>query len=140
MKFLLCIFFILTSAKTNAQPLEGRWKGYYVEDADKRQGNDKQFLTIEFIKVPDSGFRVYSYTRLSGYEAQCELSLMIGSADSIFLEEVRLLNPRKRESTCFQRMRLKLVKSNNGPGIAMEGSWDSAKPECGYGRMYFRKQ
>lgn len=140
MKFFLCIFFVLSGVKISAQPLEGRWKGYYVEDTDRRHGNDKQFLTIEFVKVPDSGFRVYSYTRLSGFEAQCELSLVIGSADSIFLEEIKLLNPRKRESTCFQRMKLKLVRVDNGSGITMEGSWDSAKPECGFGRMYFRKQ
>ncbi|WP_336517670.1 hypothetical protein [Pollutibacter soli] len=140
MKFFLCAICLLFSIQLSAQPLEGRWKGYFVEDTDKRQGNAKQFLTIEFIGVPDSGYKVYSYTRLSGFEAQCELSLVVGPEDSVFLEEVKLLNPRKRESTCFQRMKLKLMKADNNAGLTLEGSWDSEKPACGHGRMFFRKQ
>lgn len=142
---ILFAYGIFFSSLIFSQSLEGEWKGSFFTNTE--------FVSMRAIASPiklyfkpydDSLYNVYSYSR--GFDARdrdtiivCKVNYRFIGKDSLYLEEVEILKPKKAKPTCFQKMYLKLSKE--GEILILSGTWKSDDKICSSdGTISFKKQ
>jgi hypothetical protein len=132
LKQLLIITFLISfSLVSISQKLAGVWKGTFETFNPGQKGTSQ--ITLKFIPGKKS-FEVLSYsTSYDSLEKKniifvCKLKYQMIGADSINLEEKKLISPAHYIGACLQKMFLK-IKKVKGDYI-MEGIWRSEETGC----------
>ncbi len=139
MKHLILVFTsVLIFGNCLSQSLEGIWKGTYTVKGYYRNTtienpNISADLKIEFTLNNDSSYTVRSYkdiTDKNGDETTqvCTVLYRMISADSIYLEEMKIIKPDNVPTICLQRMYLKIIKRKHS--ITLEGTWQTRSGDC----------
>ena len=134
----LLALFLLIGSHSFSQSLEGEWKGSFETAGTSTTTK----ITLYFTQKKDSSYKIYSYTQFKEYDGAwltvvCHVACTRISADSIYLEETKVAQPKDYRSPAFQKMSL-AVRTRDGKRI-LEGVWkDTAGSE--YGTIYFAKK
>jgi len=115
--------------------LQGVWNGQFEYNT---MGGSKSPINLYFDLKKDSTYNVYSYSRGTDSVVICSVKYKIIGTDSIYLEEDKVLRPKKDDGlSCFQNMKLRIRKKNNK--ITMAGIWNSTE-NCGRGTIAFKRK
>jgi hypothetical protein len=138
---ILSLFFFF-SGQCCAQSLHGEWQGSFTGN----YSGTKEPIALYFILQKDRSYKVYSYSKGMDYfgnefTAVCEVLYKKTGVDSMYLEEVKQIKPKRELHNCFQKMYLK-VKANEKGILILEGKWETpATKECsGFGTISFTKK
>ena len=110
--FLLPILFIILSFPCYPQLLKGEWEGSFTEKKIEYP------IYLEFTLNADRTYKVLSYSKGGfGMHAKgdniilrndsvviCTVYYKLLSSDSIYLEEIKAIQPTDISQTCFQKM------------------------------------
>lgn len=142
----LFIFLLMAmiSVSAAAQSLEGAWEGTY-SDEDYNYLNIRNEFSIQlfFQLNGDGAYSIYStsyFYKGKQNEAKiiCLLNYQMVGTDSIYLEEVKVIQAGDVESSCFQRMKLKI--DHKKKRMFLTGTWDSPGDLCSKGVIRFQKK
>jgi len=118
--------------------LQGEWIGSF-DDPDIF-GMKVSPIKLFFKLTNDSTYKIYSYSKGMDTIIVCQLDYKILQRDSIYLEETRVLLPKRNPGeSCPQRMHLKVKQRMLE--IEMEGIWEAIAPKCNMsGSIRFKKK
>jgi hypothetical protein len=126
-----------------AQPLEGKWVGYF--ETNNGLGYQKVKIMLLFSSLSDSVFNAVSVTYLKDGDTNlpdtvvCKIAGYRFDKDSIFLEETRYLSSTsKKFYGCLQKMELRF--SEKRKEYILEGKWVGKNENCGSGEMWLSKK
>ncbi len=140
--FFFTYLFVLSFFTGSSQSLAGEWSGSFTDDKyDSYPLKEPRIIPIKlyFVLNKDSSYNVYSYS--SGYDTTVvsEVGYELIGEDSIYLEEKKVLLPKKIEIGCFQKMFLKIHKKKNT--IYLRGEWECINGKTwSSGTMRFSKK
>jgi hypothetical protein len=125
---IILALFIFTSLSCFSQQLEGEWKGSFTNN----NSDTKYPIALYFNLTKDSTYNIFSYSKGADYPGQdilvvCQVSYKIISNDSIYLEETKILKPKKMKSANLQKMFFKII--TNGELIKLQGTWQEVSNE-----------
>ena len=145
MRFLVTIILLsLISLKSIGQLFEGEWSGTFESNLYKFTNvTYSSPIKLYFKLNMDSSYTVYSYSKGQNSKGRdttivCRVEYTLIGKDSIYLEEVEILKPKKVAATCLQKMRLKIEQENNS--FFLSGDWEADSGQCGEGTIRFRKK
>lgn len=142
----LFIFLLVSmiSVSAAAQSLEGAWEGTY-SDEDYNYLNIRNEFSIQlyFQLKSDDTYSIYSTSyfykgKPNETKIICLLNYQLVGNDSIYLEEVKVIQAGDVESSCFQRMKLKIDYKKKR--MFLTGTWDSPSGLCSKGMIRFQKK
>lgn len=127
--FAIILLLLFASTSGHSQILKGEWEGRFTD-------NKKEYpLFLEFILNADSTYSVFTYSQ-GGPSLQndgsglyfredsivvCAAYYELLSPDSIYLEEIKVVQPVGHIQACFQKMYLKIQA--DGEKILLTGTW-----------------
>jgi len=125
----LLILITFLGLSSYSQLLKGEWEGYYVLKKIQHP------IFLEFVLNTDSSYSVYSYSkgglRLTNQGNKiyfkrdsvvvCKVYFKFLNADSIYLEEIEVIEPKSDIGSCFQKMNLKIKIEPNK--LLLVGNW-----------------
>jgi hypothetical protein len=134
----------MISVSAGAQSLVGAWEGTYT-DEEYNYLNIRNDFTIQlyFQLNSDGTYSIYSTSyfykgKQNESKIICLLNYQLVGTDSIYLEEVKEIQAGDVESSCFQRMKLKI--DDKKKRMFLTGTWDSASGLCSKGTIRFQKK
>jgi len=143
----LFILFTLFGFGSYSQLLKGEWEGTYVTNKTHYP------IYLDFVLNSDSSYSVYSYSKGSlrmikqentiqfqtDSVVVCKVYFKFLSPDSIYLEEIEVVEPKNYADPCFQKMYLKIeIKADK---IKLLGTWKASKcSNKGSGEISFWKK
>lgn len=137
------LLLLIASTALNAQNLQGKWKGYFVANADPL-GKMYQY-ELDIIESPRDNYKAKSYTQFNGpYSATANAAVTFDkSTGLVSIEEYHFdaLKISSEFQACLMRNFLN-YKNLNGHEI-LEGTYTSknnlSQKDCGGGQVYLEK-
>ena len=118
-----------------AQSLEGKWEGKIY------MPSNVTLMSLNIIRINDTTYNMYTYTfsnednslipsnEDTATATKCIVNYKLVGQDSIYLEEVKLLNkPTSNKGICFQKFDFKIIHKDNVS--LLNGTWRSEGKEC----------
>ena len=118
-----------------AQSLEGKWVGRNF------MPGKETLMSLNIIRINDTTYNMYTYTfsnednslipsnEDTATATKCIVNYKLVGQDSIYLEEVKLLNkPTSNKGICFQKFDFKIIHKDNVS--LLNGTWRSEGKEC----------
>ena len=145
MKILIpVILFFSVPFKGSSQLLKGEWTGTIITyDTAGNRLNYYPTIKLKFI-LNDDVYSVYSYsdgqdTNGNDTTVVCKVYYELIGKDSIYLEEVEVIQPQNIKPLCMQKMFLKVLKKKKV--TILEGLWESEPNQCAtFGTIRFRRK
>jgi len=117
------------------QSLEGKWEGKIY------MPRKVTLMSLNITRINDSTYNMYTYTfnneensmspskEDTANAAKCLVNYRIVGQDSIYLEEVKLLNKNtSNKGICFQKFDFKIIHKEKVS--VLNGTWKSEGKEC----------
>ena len=135
--FLIFITVIIISNTCYSQSLDGEWKGSMTDSYLP----GTSYMKLFFLRNTDSSYKIFSYCK--GQNSKGIDTIIVAKvnykrkdSESIYLEEVEVLKPKKVINNCLFKMDLKITAASND--ITLHGKWYSE--ECRMdGTITFKK-
>lgn len=149
MQKLFISLLLLLPLTASSQQLDGEWTGTQETESigtapNNIVGGQEGFpirMKLVFTWNKDSTYTVYTYTKLKSVSDSmivCRTVCRV-TGDSVFIEEVEKLQPRKTIAACFQKMKMALWMVNGK--LQLNGIWKSEGNNCdARGFVWFRKK
>ena len=149
MQKLFISLLLLLPFTASSQQLEGEWTGTQeTESIGKVPPYDVPDLLTFPVRIklvisrnPDSTYTVYTYTKMKAVSDSiiiCRTVCRV-TEDSVFIDEVEQLQPKKTNHACFQKMKMALWMVNGK--LQLNGTWKSEGNNCdARGFVWFRKK
>jgi hypothetical protein len=129
--FITSLLLTIFAVQGYSQLLQGEWEGNFIDNKVEYP------IFLEFILKPDSSYSVTSYSK-GGINLHtkgdkmvfhkdsvivCAVYYKYIPPDSVYLEEIKVLQPADIPQTCFQKMYLKIEIEKDK--VRLVGDWKS---------------
>jgi hypothetical protein len=147
---LLSLFVFLISLSCFSQSLEGEWNGFYTYRSSGLSLESGNFqIRLKFVLNKDSSYTVFSNSfdnQHFNFNCLCSVSYKRINADSIYLEEQRIIEPADKvvvgnsqiEACHLQSMYLRIEKKKKS--MVLQGEWISKQWRNRRGEISFVKK
>lgn len=120
---LLFLSVFLISISCFSQSLEGEWNGLYRITSDNIHRPYPTRIRLNFILKEDGSYMVYSNSEDLNFDFVYLVHYKRISSDSIYLEEMRIIEPANQAAKELQKMYLKIVEKKKT--LELIGVWES---------------